>query len=119
MFIYYLEQASKKEYLYHATYRPLLKQIKLHGLDPNIQKKNWDQSKNVIYLATDPYIAESYAETNDVVDEDWLDQIVVLKIDKSKININSLSIDENNQQKDTLQYTEIIPWGNMKIINLN
>lgn len=55
--------------LYHATYKPLLKKIMINGLGGNT-RKNWEDSvTGVIYLAKDPYVAESYAETSDLVPE--------------------------------------------------
>lgn len=102
-----------QEYLYHATYKPLLPSIKKNGLNSSIAKKSWPDSKTgVIYLAKDPHVAESYAETSDYVDEDWLDEIIVLKIQISKLDQSKLKKDENvrNDSNDTLEYHGIIPF---------
>lgn len=98
--------------LYHATYKPLLKLIKKEGLIPG-KRINWDNVnehyKNYVYLSDDPYTAESYAETSDLVNEDWLDNIIILQINTSNLDKNKFEIDTNNQQKDTFQYKGIIP----------
>ena len=102
------------KYLYHATYKPLLKKIKEHGLNTTMSKKNWEDSKpGVVYLAVDPDVAESYAETNDVVSDDWLDQIIILKIDTSKLDKQKIKPDSNvrNDDNDTLEYHGAIPFS--------
>jgi hypothetical protein len=66
---YEISGCCKTEYLYHATYKPLLNNIKKKGLGGN-NKKNWNDSKdNVVYLADDPDIAESFAEANEEINE--------------------------------------------------
>ena len=105
-------------HLYHATYKPLLPSIKKKGLIKNHQNKNWEDSKNFIYLATSKDIAESYAETSDVVPEEWIDQIIVFKVDTNKLDLNQLSIDKNLQQEAKLsayQYNKDIPFSDLKI----
>jgi hypothetical protein len=103
------------KFLYHATYDSLLKKIKKEGLGGISAKKKWDDSKNgVVYLAYDPYVAESYAEESEMVKEDWLDEIVILKIDTDYLDKNRLYTDENVRNDDeisTLEYHGIIPWS--------
>lgn len=108
------------ELLYHATYQALIKSIKQNGLNSNIAKKNWEDSKpGLIYLAIDPYVAESYAETNDNVDEHWLDNIVVFKIKTKDLNLSKLKRDTNVQEGDaTFEYEGIIPWSLLHKIKL-
>lgn len=96
------------DYLYHATYKPLLSKIKQSGLRGGINKFWDDSSPDVVYLSDDPNVAESYAETSDIVDEDWLDLIVILKIDISKLDPALLEIDDNNLSGDTYQYAGTI-----------
>jgi|688.fasta_scaffold01844_28 hypothetical protein len=106
------------QWLYHATYRPLLKSIKAHGLGGDRAQAKWEDSKpGVVYLALDPNVAESYAESSDVVPEDWLDQIVILKIAASKLDKSRLFIDQNVQdnQGDTLEYHGVIPFSNISL----
>ena len=98
--------------LYHATYRPLIESIMKNGLGGEGAKKQWDDSKlGVVYLATDKHIAESYAESAENVPDDWLDEIVTLTIDVSKIDYSKLSVDKNVQDNDgsTYEYSGVIP----------
>ena len=98
--------------LYHATYRPLLKSIKQHGLGGDKAQAKWEDSKpGVVYLATDPNVAESYAESSDVVPDEWLDQIVVLKVNASQLDQSKLKLDRNvlDNEGDTLEYHGVIP----------
>jgi hypothetical protein len=104
-----------EEFLYHATYEPLLGSIKTKGLGVT-SETNWEDSKpGVVYLALDPLVAESYAETSERVPEEWLDQIVVLKIRTSNLDSNKLFSDENViDGQDTLEYHGVIPPENIE-----
>lgn len=102
----------EQPYLYHATYKPLLKKIKEKGLDTSDSKKAWDDSiPGYVYLAKDPEVAASYAESSEMVADTWLDQIIVLTIDATQLDNNKLFIDQNVQDNegDTLEYRGIIP----------
>jgi hypothetical protein len=106
------------QWLYHATYRPLLKSIKAHGLGGDQAQAKWEDSKpGVVYLALDPNVAESYAESSDVVPEDWLDQIVILKIAAGKLDKSRLFVDQNVQDNegDTLEYHGVISLSNISL----
>lgn len=110
------------QYLYHATYKPLLQKIKLLGLG-NTKRTYWEDSKpGVVYLADDPDIAESYAEINDnLQNEDWLDEIIIFKIntdnlDKSKLFIDNNILLDKNEQPHTFEYHNIIPFEKMELI---
>ena len=110
------------QYLYHATYKPLLKKIKEKGLDTSDSKKAWDDSvSGYVYLALDPYVAESYAEESEMVPESWLDNIIILKIDTNKIDKSKLFVDQNVQDNegDTLEYRGTIPWEALSLQTLN
>jgi len=106
------EQLSKiPDFLYHATYNALIKKIKVDGLDTNKAKRAWEDSvPGHVYLAKDPDVAASYAESSDDVPDSWLDNIVVLKIDTSKIDRSKLFIDKNvrDNEGDTLEYRGVI-----------
>jgi pyrimidine deaminase RibD-like protein len=105
--------------LYHATYKPRLKSIKLKGLGAG-GKRNWEDSqRGVVYLALDPNVAESYAETSDMVPDEWLDSIVILKIATAGLDPNKFHIDSNVQDNtgDTLEYHGIIPPSNISLYN--
>lgn len=118
-----LEQEINEEldnipkYLYHATYRQFLNSIKKRGLG-NTARKMWSDSKGrgVVYLAVEPEIAYSYAEEAEWLDEvddpdRYIDNIIVLKIDASKLDKSKLYVDENVMDSDsTFEYHGIIPY---------
>lgn len=113
------ESADNTQWLYHATYRPLLKSIKAHGLGGDQAQAKWEDSKpGVVYLATDPNVAESYAESSDAVPEHWLDEIVILKIAADKLDQSRLFVDQNVQDNtgDTLEYHGVIPVGGLSLL---
>ena len=106
------ESANIPSVLYHATYRPLLKSIKQHGLGGDRAQAKWEDSvPGVVYLALDPNVAESYAESSEAVPEEWLDEIVVLKISTAALDQSKLKIDQNvlDNEGDTLEYHGVIP----------
>jgi len=103
--------------LYHATYKPRLKSIQSKGLGSG-GKRNWEDSqRGVVYLALDPDVAESYAETSDMVPDEWLDQIVMLKISTAGLDPNKFGIDSNVQDNagDTIEYHGVIPVSNISL----
>ena len=90
-----IEDLFNLNYFYHGTYLPYLEEIKKLGyIKPGIHK-NWDISEKFIYLTKDPDDAYDWAETAENVPEEYLDQIVVLKIDPKYLDINKLDIDHN------------------------
>lgn len=95
---------------YHATYKKLMPSIRKNGLG-NTTRVNWEDSiPGVVYLATEPETAYSYAETCEDVPESWLDDIVVLEIDVNDLDRSLLKIDSNVQDNDesTYEYHGII-----------
>ena len=117
------------EKLYHATYKQFLKSIQQKGLG-NTKRKMWSDSvRGVVYLADDPWVAESYAETSEFLEDredadDFLDNIIILEVDISKLDINKLEIDKNvllgeGEANSTWEYHGIIPWEACKIFNSN
>jgi len=115
------EILSNNIFLYHATYKQYLDSIKKNGLNSELSKKNWEDSKKgYIYLATSKDIAISYAESSNSVPEEWLDEIIVLKINlknlnKEKIESDSNVIDSKNKN-DTLQYKGVIPFEYIEVL---
>ena len=104
----------EEQYLYHATYKPLIKKIKEVGLDTSKSKKAWDDSvAGYVYLAKDPDVAGSYAESSDMVPDSYIDNIVILTIDVSKLDQSKLYADQNVQDNegDTIEYRGVIPWS--------
>lgn len=108
-----LKEIKYREPLYHATYKPLLSSIKKTGLDTREATLAWEDSKpGYVYLAKDPEVALSYAESSDLVPEEWLDEIIILTIDSNKLDPEKLFIDQNVQDNegDTLEYRGEIPY---------
>ena len=95
--------------LYHATYKPRLKSIMTSGLGAK-HFHNWEDSKpGVIYLADQPYVAESYAEEAELIPESYLDKIVILEIDSDDLDLSLLFNDQNVIDGDsTFEYHGII-----------
>lgn len=77
--------------LYHATYKARIPSIKELGLGAK-QFKNWDISADgVVYFATDPYVAESFCEVaEDVEEEVYNSGIVILCVDSMELDECSL-----------------------------
>jgi hypothetical protein len=106
-------ESINQNFLYHATYNPLIKNIEKYGLGGNPKQiKNWEDSQNVVYLADDPDVAESYAEEAELVDEYWLDEIVIFKININNLDSNLLKNDTNvrNDDQSTFEYHGVIPY---------
>lgn len=137
----YLNESSTiiPKYLYHATPSCYVKSIKKFGLGGKIPKKRfWDyngtQYQNIstgCFLANDEYVAESYLEGSEEFEAfaEWFEErydkelkIVVFQIETSKLDTKKLSIDSNNlsntEECSTYFYDGVIPYKNLKIINL-
>ncbi len=97
--------------LYHATYKPFLDSIMKNGLGGSGAQTQWEDSKpGYVYLAKDPEVAVSHAETNEEVPDEYIDDIVVLSIDVSQLDQDNLEDDPNVMDDDsTLAYKGIIP----------
>jgi len=106
-----IQELADNTYLYHATYKPLLKSIQKSGLGNTTQSQWTDSRPGVVYLARDPEVARSYAETAESVPEAWLDQIVVLQISQADLDPKLLHVDRNVKDNagDTLEYHAVIP----------
>ncbi len=131
------------EYFYHATPSCYLRSIKKNGLGAKIPKKRfwnyentpYENIKHGVFLATDEYVAESYLECSDDFEEfaeEYEDQyekeleIIVFRIKTSDIDLNKLSLDQNNiydeESEDEIEptyfYDGIIPYNKLEIIEL-
>lgn len=115
------------EKLYHATYKQFLKSIQQKGLG-NTKRKMWtDSVRGVVYLADDPWVAESYAEESEWVDERddpdaYLENIIILEIDTTKLDESKFEVDKNvilepDEENSTWEYHGIIPWEACTIFN--
>ena len=97
--------------LYHATYEPFLNSILANGLGGAGAQQQWEDSKpGYVYLARDPEVAQSHAEANEQVPDDYIDNIVVLAVDSNKLDMDNLEDDPNVLDDDsTLAYKGVIP----------
>ena len=115
------------KYLYHATFKPLLKKIKSEGLGGSSANQLWnDSKKGVVCLAIDADVAYSYAEVgpdeNEDIPESWIEQIIILVIDTEKLDDSKFYIDSNvlDNEGDTLEYHGVIPFDSVvKIMTEN
>jgi hypothetical protein len=110
--------------LYHATYKYNLPSIKRKGLDTRDVNSIWsDSKKGVIYLSDDPFVAESYAEIAEDIDDEIYDSgIVILEIDLGDLDLSKLKDDENVKSDDpsrTYEYHGEIPFSSIRIYNQN
>lgn len=109
--------------LYHGTYKPLLRSIKQHGLGgKGSENKRWEDSTHgVVYLASSPDVAESYAESSEAVPDEWLDEIIILSIQTTSLDKSKLQLDQNVQDNlgDTYEYVGVIPMSAISLGNYN
>lgn len=108
------------EYLYHGTFRAYLDSIEEKGLIPNFHN-NWDvddgyQKSGLLYLSNDIDFCGSMVESseNQDIPEEYFDDIIVLEIDTSYLNLKNLELDENYSSSNSagirsFQYRGIIP----------
>ena len=91
-----IKELFNLNFFYHATYKPYLKRIKETGyIKPGVVK-NWGISNSkVIYLSRYLDDAISFAEEAENVPKEYLNQIVVLKIDPKFLDLDKLDIDHN------------------------
>lgn len=103
--------------LYHATYGAFVDSIMKNGLGGAGAQQQWEDSKpGYVYLAKDPEVAESHAEANEEVPDEYIDDIVVFAIDTSKLDMDKLDDDPNVMDDDsTLAYKGVIPTSALMI----
>ena len=87
------EHKSKK--YYHATYKPLLEKIKKQGLLPEKAGKNFDVIEKGIYIDRTKEGAKAFAEINENVPEEWIDDIIVFEFTAKQIKDEFLEYDPN------------------------
>ena len=103
--------------LYHATYGAFIGSILEQGLIPNYTSCWEGGCEHGVYLADKPYVAESYAETADNSDipEEYFDDIIVLKIDTTQLDLSKLGPDPqviwdiNPENNNCYLYRDVIP----------
>ena len=97
--------------LYHATFKALIPSIKQKGIISGGSKyRNFDSVERGVYLGYSPEYAGSMVEAseNDNIPDGWFDEIVILTIDTSKLNLSKLDIDPNILPSDN-EYDDIGP----------
>ena len=116
------EQAELPATLYHASYGPLADSIQQSGLGGD-RDTMWDDSvRGTVYLAVDPDIAFSYAETSDDAwdrfETDEGLEIVTFEIDTAQLDPSRFNIDQNviGNAGDTLEYYGIVPPSALKVV---
>tara|TARA_B100000900_G_C20496578_1_gene681884 strand:+ start:382 stop:786 length:405 start_codon:yes stop_codon:yes gene_type:complete len=109
--------------LYHASYGPLIPSIQKDGLGGD-RETYWDDSvRGVVYLALDPEVAFSYAETSDDAwdkfeGDDGL-EIIVMEIDTTQLNPELFKLDSNvvDNEGDTVEYHGVVQPAAIKVID--
>lgn len=83
--------------LYHGTYKPNVDSIMATGLGAKSDAPAaYPQSKRgYVYLASDPEAARKWARDAKDIPDEWRNQIVVLAVDASKLDMSKLDMDEN------------------------
>lgn len=97
--------------LYHATFKALLPSIKKRGIISGGSKyRNFDNTERGVYLGYSAEYAGSMVEAseNDNIPEEWFDEIVILSIDTSKLNLDKLDRDPNVLPQED-EYNDEIP----------
>jgi len=85
--------------LYHATFNALIPRIQKLGLLPKDDEilHNFEGIESGVYLAEDENAAGSFIEVseNPKIPEHWFDEIVIISIDTSKLDISKFDVDPN------------------------
>ena len=117
------EQVKLPPTLYHASYGPLADSIQQSGLGGDRDTMWEDSVRGTVYLALDPEIAFSYAETSDEAwdkfETDAGLEIITFEIDTSLLDHSKFNIDQNvlDNEGDTLEYYGIVPPSAIKELN--
>ena len=100
------EGVEVPEYLYHGTFKPLLDKINSVGLKISGTEKNYsDSEEGFIYLAKTFEEAEAFAEVSETVPDEWIDQIVVLKIETAQLDKSKIANDLNVRDTEVMTFT--------------
>ena len=109
---------------YHATFGSRMTSIRKTGLcgQTNKSKRNWeDSAPDLVYLALDPFVAESFAESSeDASDRDIDSGIVIFEIQESELDSSLLFPDPNvafDHEVYSFAYRGIIGFEKLKSIN--
>jgi hypothetical protein len=97
--------------LYHGTFNKLTNKIKKHGLVPGGREiQNFSGIEGGVYLGLNPEYAVSMVEAseNDSIPPKWFDDIAIIAINTSKIDLSKLDIDPNVLPQED-EYDDDIP----------
>ena len=109
------EHAAIPPTLYHATYAPLADSIQREGLGGDRDTVWEDSVRGTVYLALDPGVAVSYAETSDDAWDRFETpqglEVVTFEIDTTQLDQSLFNIDQNvlDNEGDTLEYNGVVP----------
>jgi hypothetical protein len=85
--------------LYHATFNALIPRISSQGLLPKDDEilHNFSGIEPGVYMAENPNAAGSFVEVseNPNIPEDWFNDIIVISIDTSKLDMSKFDVDPN------------------------
>jgi hypothetical protein len=86
-------------FLYHATFNVLIPRIERLGLLPKDEEilHNFSTLESGVYMAENLEEAGSFVEAseNGKIPDEWFDEIVVIKIDTSKLDTSKFDVDPN------------------------
>ena len=92
--------------LYHATFKRLLPSIRKNGLGnyQHIRHINFENDSRGVFMHRNPEEAKDYVEAseNDNIPDDWFDEIIVIPINTSSLDLSRLIPDpelESNKLK--------------------
>ena len=97
--------------LYHATFKALIPSIKRKGIISGGSKyRNFDSVERGVYLGYSADYANDMVEAseNDNIPKEWFDEIVILTIDTSKLDLSKLDRDPNVLPQED-EYDDTVP----------
>lgn len=106
-----LEQRTIPKILYHGTFNQLAISIERDGIVPGGNDiQNFIGIEKGVYLGLTPDYAGSMVEAteNENIPEDWFDDIVIITIDTSKLDLTKLDRDPNVAPQED-EYDDSIP----------
>ena len=112
-FYEHLERNQIPHVLYHATFAALAKRIEREGIIAGGKDiRHFPDSEKGVYLGIDADYAGSMAEAaideNPNIPEEWYDEIVIISIDTSKLDLTKLDRDPHVLPQDD-EYDDSIP----------
>ena len=97
-FYEHLERNQIPHVLYHATFDALAQSIEREGIIPGGNDfQNFTGIEKGVYLGFSPEYAGSMVEAseNPNIPEEWFDEIVIISVNTSKLDLTKLDLDPN------------------------